>query len=58
MEGRQHSCSQDDIHDILFGSDESENELDEIEPELLYDSDDDTEYVADLTELDTDPLGA
>lgn len=39
------------INDILLGSDDSDNELDEIEPDLLYDSDDDTEYVADLTEL-------
>ena len=47
MERRQHSCSQDDIHDILFGSDENENELDEIEPEFVL------SYFCD-----TDPLGA
>ena len=51
MERRQQSCSTDDILGILFSSDESENELDEIEPDLLYDSDDDTEYVADFTEF-------
>ena len=51
MVSRQHPCSQEDIDDILLGSDDSDKELDEIEPELLYDSDDDTEYVADFTEL-------
>ena len=42
MESKQHPCSQEDIDDILLGSDDSDNELDEIEPDLLYDSDDDT----------------
>ena len=35
MERKQHPCSQEDIDDILLGSDDSDNELDEIEPDLL-----------------------
>lgn len=38
------------INDILLGSDDSDNELDEIKPDLLYYGNAETVYVDDIAE--------